>query len=173
MHWPNRGFCLLDLVVYCLLTCANSWQTCVCDCMREWWMLRVDWDSLWFTGKGFVWPARLIGTDCSEWESQTVAFSNVAVCLHGRSPGNEHSSSNRVPIITLSKQLSWLCQQFLWKARSYKNNAILRRFGGFIWLAHCRQTKSLQLFIQTYRVLGPLKFTYSCWMVVMQVNVNN
>lgn len=56
VHWPNRGFCLLDLVVYRLLKWANSWQTCVCNCMLEWQMLRVGWHRLFrvtITNSGF------------------------------------------------------------------------------------------------------------------------
>lgn len=148
VHWPNRGFCLLDLVVYRLLKCAKSWQTCVCECMRVWWMWRVAWDSLWFTGKGFVWPTRLIGPDCWEWESQTVAFPNVAVCLHGCSPGNEtwefeQGSTNHF-ITAIIAALSAVAH---WKVRSYENNVCL--FLRQLWFHLSRRvylTLSLRVF---------------------------
>lgn len=55
VHWPNRRFCLFDLVVYCLLNmCVNSWRACVCKCMHVqrvwdvvvWKFATVHWERL-------------------------------------------------------------------------------------------------------------------------------
>lgn len=61
----------------------------------------------------------------------------------------KHLSLNRVPLITLSQQLSPLCQQFLsgkcvhTKTMRFSGNRGFISTGGFIWLCHCRWTKSL------------------------------
>lgn len=87
---PTKGFVCLTL----LFTAYYSVQTvdrhvCVNACVygecEGWLAERLPW----FTGKGFVWRTQLIGTDCSEWEWQTAAFSDVTACLYAWSSGRE------------------------------------------------------------------------------------